>query len=62
MAVPSHLMTLREFVEDAEKEHIGNILRATNGHKAQAADVLGISRKNLWEKMRLYGIEANGNA
>ncbi|MCB9831167.1 MAG: sigma-54-dependent Fis family transcriptional regulator [Planctomycetes bacterium] len=62
MAVPNHLMTLREFVEDAEKEHISNILRATNGHKAQAADVLGISRKNLWEKMRLYGIEANGGS
>ena len=57
LAVPTHLMTLKEFVEEAEKEHIRNILKTTNGHKAQAADVLGISRKNLWEKMRLYGIE-----
>jgi two-component system, NtrC family, response regulator AtoC len=57
LAVPASLMTLKRFVEEAEKEHIENTLRTTNGHKAQAASVLGISRKNLWEKMRQYGIE-----
>ncbi len=57
LAVPTHLTTLREFVEEAEMQHIRNILKTTNGHKAQAAGVLGISRKNLWEKMRHYDIE-----
>ncbi len=59
MAVPRNLTTLREAVEAAEKEHIEEILRITNGHKAQAAEILGISRKNLWEKMKNYGIEVS---
>ncbi|MEZ6194892.1 MAG: sigma-54 dependent transcriptional regulator [Planctomycetota bacterium] len=58
LAVPTSLMTLKQFVEEAEREHIENILKTTNSHKAQAAGVLGISRKNLWEKMRQYGIES----
>ncbi|MCA9323459.1 MAG: sigma-54-dependent Fis family transcriptional regulator [Planctomycetes bacterium] len=58
LAVPGHLMTLREAAEEAEKSHILEILKITNGHKAQAADILGISRKNLWEKMRQYGVDA----
>ena len=33
------------------------VLKATEGHRANAAKVLGISRKNLWEKMKDYGIE-----
>ncbi|MSR46548.1 MAG: sigma-54-dependent Fis family transcriptional regulator [Planctomycetes bacterium] len=49
--------TLKEVVEDAEKEHIKNVLKLTRGHRAQAAKSLGISRKNLWEKMRDYGME-----
>ena len=57
LAVPNHLMTLKAVVEQAEREHIAAILETTNGHKAQAAGVLGISRKNLWEKMRQYEIE-----
>ncbi len=59
MAVPRNLTTLREAVEAAEKDHIQEILSITNGHKAQAAEILGISRKNLWEKMKNYGIEVS---
>jgi transcriptional regulator with GAF, ATPase, and Fis domain len=59
LAVPPHLTTLKEFTEEAERQHIIETLRTTNGHKAQAAGVLGISRKNLWEKMRLYEIEVD---
>ncbi len=62
LAVPNNLVKLKAYVEEAEKEHIYNILKATNGHKAQAADVLGISRKNLWEKMRLYEIEFSNDS
>ena len=28
------------------------------GKKMKAAEILGISRKNLWEKLRLHGIAA----
>ncbi len=55
--VPSKIQPLRDVVEEAEREHIREVLKITADHRAQAASLLGISRKNLWEKMRLYGIE-----
>ena len=51
------LVTLREVVRESEAAHIRRVLTATEGHRANAAKVLGISRKNLWEKMKDYGIE-----
>jgi DNA-binding NtrC family response regulator len=32
------------------------VLRATQGGKTKAAEILGISRKTLWEKINAYGI------
>ena len=49
--------TLKEAGAAAEKDAILAALRLTQGHRARAAKVLGISRKSLWEKMRLQGIE-----
>ncbi|MCK6481642.1 MAG: sigma-54 dependent transcriptional regulator [Planctomycetes bacterium] len=49
--------TLREAGAAAEKDAILAALRLTQGHRARAAKVLGISRKSLWEKMRQHGIE-----
>ena len=49
--------TLKEAGQAAEKDAILAALRLTNGHRARAAKVLGISRKSLWEKMRQYAIE-----
>ncbi|MFO0934388.1 MAG: sigma-54 dependent transcriptional regulator [Planctomycetota bacterium] len=51
------LVALKDVVRQAESEHIRRVLRSVQGHRAQAATVLGISRKNLWEKMKEYGIE-----
>jgi DNA-binding NtrC family response regulator len=51
------LMTLDEARRTAEVRAIRAALKHTDGHKAQAAKILGISRKNLWEKMRDYDIE-----
>ncbi len=48
--------TLRAAVEESEKGAIRAALDHTGGRKAEAAKVLGISRKNLWEKMKLYEI------
>lgn len=48
---------LSEVVADAEKCHILNVLKATRGAKTKAAEILGISRKTLWEKMNAYGIK-----
>ena len=33
------------------------MFKATQGHRANAAKTLGISRKNLWEKMKEYEID-----
>jgi len=54
--ISSHVPRLKEVVEDAEKEHIKNVLKLTRGHRAQASKLLGITRKNLWEKLRDYGL------
>ena len=49
--------TLRESIEEAERKAILKAL-VENDHKInQAAAALGISRKNLWEKMKRYNID-----
>jgi DNA-binding NtrC family response regulator len=48
---------LGEAVSAFEKEYIQNVLKTTKGKKGQAADILGISRKNLWEKIKILEIE-----
>ena len=46
--------TLAVAVAAAEKKCILNALKKTAGNKTEAAENLGISRKNLWEKMKQY--------
>jgi len=46
------LRPLKEVLTAAELAHIRNVLRSTDGHKARAAEILGISRKSLWEKLK----------
>jgi DNA-binding NtrC family response regulator len=47
---------LAAVVKQAEREHILKVLAITRGKRAQAAELLGISRKNLWEKLRAHGL------
>ena len=49
-------LTLSEVSAEAEKAHIIRALKSTKGSKSKAAELLGISRKTLWEKMNIYGI------
>ncbi len=51
-------VTLNEVSADAEKAHIIRILKSTRVNKTKAAELLGISRKSLWEKIKAYGIES----
>jgi two-component system response regulator AtoC len=51
------LPPLSDIAAEAEKEYILRILKITKGNKTKASDMLGISRKNLWEKMNMYGIQ-----
>ncbi len=48
--------TLKQTIEEAERQAISSALAENDGKIKQAADHLGISRKNLWEKMKRYGI------
>ena len=43
----------REF----EKVHLRRAVAATGGKRVKAAEMLGISRKSLWEKLRMYDLE-----
>lgn len=49
-------LTLKESVMRAERKAIKQALALHKGAIAKAAEALGISRKNLWEKMKRYGI------
>lgn len=49
--------SLREAVDEAERLAIRTALEAHGWAIQKAADALGISRKNLWEKMRRHGID-----
>ena len=44
--------------EETEKHHIIEALRQTGHNKSRAAQLLGIDRKTLYNKLKLYGIEA----
>lgn len=49
-------LSLSGVVAKAEKETILKALVRANNSRTKAADLLGISRKNLWEKMKTYAI------
>ncbi|MCA1634917.1 MAG: sigma-54 dependent transcriptional regulator [Acidobacteria bacterium] len=43
-----------------EAEYVREVLASTGGNKSEAARVLGISRKNLYEKLARYEADAGG--
>jgi DNA-binding NtrC family response regulator len=44
---------------ELEKSHIKHVLAETGGHKIRAAQLLGIDRKTLYQKIKRYGIKAH---
>jgi two-component system, NtrC family, response regulator AtoC len=62
LRLPKHLTNgsvtlLSEAMANAEKLCIVNALTLSGGNRTRAAGNLGISRKNLWEKMKQHGID-----
>jgi len=41
---------------DLERAHIERVLRSVGGHRGNAARILGISERNLYRKIREYGL------
>lgn len=54
-ATPASTFALRD--PATEEEQIRRALAATGGNKSQAAKLLGVDRKTLYNKIHLYGIE-----
>lgn len=52
-AKKSSLQTLQE----VEREHILKVLAFVNGHRAKAAEILGIGRKTLYRKLKALNVE-----
>ncbi|MEZ0229918.1 MAG: sigma-54-dependent transcriptional regulator, partial [Planctomycetota bacterium] len=50
------LRTLSQAAHAFEREYLVRALALSEGKKARAAEALGISRKNLWEKLKAHGI------
>ena len=53
--VTDKIRPLKEVLRDVESDHIRRALSQCGGHRSQTADLLGISRKVLWEKLKEYG-------
>jgi len=51
------VLKLQDAVIQAEINAIRDALSRTDGRRGKAADLLGISRKTLWEKMKAHGME-----
>jgi DNA-binding NtrC family response regulator len=58
----STLRSLSVALKEFEHEYLMRALAQANGKKMKAAEILGISRKNLWEKLRLHGIASGAEA
>jgi DNA-binding NtrC family response regulator len=48
---------LNEAVREVERHYLQEVLRRVGGQRMRAAQILGISRKTLWKKMKTLGLE-----
>ncbi|MBK5296088.1 MAG: sigma-54-dependent Fis family transcriptional regulator [Vicinamibacteria bacterium] len=47
----------RPTLDVLERRYVAFVLKETRGNQSRAAEILGISRKALWEKRKRYGME-----
>jgi DNA-binding NtrC family response regulator len=48
---------LNEAIREVERRYLQEILQRVGGQRIRAAEMLGISRKTLWKKMKTLGLE-----
>jgi transcriptional regulator with PAS, ATPase and Fis domain len=46
-------------IKEFERDYLQRALAQAAGKRTLAAEILGISRKNLWEKLRLHGVSGD---
>ena len=51
-SAPDELVRL----EEVERRYILRVLEATSGHRTRTAEILGLDRKTLYNKLKAYGI------
>ncbi|MGH7145795.1 MAG: sigma 54-interacting transcriptional regulator [Planctomycetota bacterium] len=56
LVYPPEIRPLKEVLHQVEKLYLEHVLDLSEDNRTRAADLLGISRKNLWEKLRDLGI------
>ncbi|MEW6366853.1 MAG: sigma-54 dependent transcriptional regulator [Acidobacteriota bacterium] len=54
-AAPAHPLNLA--IREAERRYLQEVLQSVGGQRKRAAEILGISRKTLWKKLKLLGME-----
>jgi DNA-binding NtrC family response regulator len=55
LSVPAQ--PLMEAIRETERRYLQEVLRSVGGQKKRAAEILGISRKTLWKKLKQLGLE-----
>src|SRR5262245_22993219 len=50
-------LTRRPTLDEVERRYIAATLKHARGNQTDAAKILGISRKSLWEKRKRYGLD-----
>ena len=53
---PEEVRPLAQALRGFEREYLLRALSRAGGNKKRTAELLGISRKNLWEKLRAHGL------
>jgi two-component system, NtrC family, response regulator AtoC len=53
---PPEVRPLQTALKEFEREYLLRAITQANGKRIRAAEMLGISRKSLWEKLRQYGL------
>ena len=51
---------LAEMTREFERRVLAETLQRHDGHRGRVAEALGISRKNLWEKLKAHGLGSTG--
>jgi len=61
-ATPTAIRPLQTALREFELQYLRRALKAADGKRTRAAEMLGISRKTLWEKLRYGGFNAADHA